>query len=601
MEKIKDPSASKVSSNSLEMPSKEGSSQGRSFGPPAFQLKASTVESEEVSDSVGEAVVEPKQLVAGDGAGGAGDNGGSGGGLPNDMRSSMEQMSGMDLSDIKVHKNSGEPQKVGALAYAQGSNIHLGPGQDQHLAHEAWHTVQQKQGRVSANTTVNGAGVNDQSHLENEADAMGAKAMQMKANPSSISQLKPAGSGAANSTKAIQRVTPDPVDLVAEYQGWTVESLKRDIAGNLYDSIQSIQTMRIDSWLGNAGIQETKPGAILLGIALDILSAGIGKVLGGAITSVIEGTIAKGITQSFIDGLAGKSLDMVMGAATDGLKSLASPAAQDSASAASRGVAITAQNGLPQYYAEGAKLLLLDAKTTNVSNFNGRSAGYDRNQLMVMHKGLKLTFAKLRDDPSAFMQSLSIGYVKLQDEISLHDRAASFEGSTDAEKLKNMWAQDQTINEVNAREGNLIMLGPMGGIGEYTSPNPSINAATTSGINKQTREYLTGARIDDIPSTVSFRFWGSTPNRGMFGDVFCKVWFTRRPDGTISVDLDQDWERDANGWDAGREWLARFATGYSIELDEDTINANVAAGARKLYNMVKGMTVPKNVMSSDLF
>ena len=34
------------------------------------------------------------------------------------------------------------------MAYAQGTDIHIGPGQGTHLPHEAWHVVQQKQGRV---------------------------------------------------------------------------------------------------------------------------------------------------------------------------------------------------------------------------------------------------------------------------------------------------------------------------------------------------------------------------------------------------------------------------------------------------------------------
>lgn len=32
--------------------------------------------------------------------------------------------------------------------YSQGTDIHIGPGQEKHLPHEAWHVVQQKQGRV---------------------------------------------------------------------------------------------------------------------------------------------------------------------------------------------------------------------------------------------------------------------------------------------------------------------------------------------------------------------------------------------------------------------------------------------------------------------
>lgn len=52
------------------------------------------------------------------------------------------------LYDVRVHTSVGKEAKIQAHAYAQGSRIHLGPGQDTHLPHEAWHVVQQKQGRV---------------------------------------------------------------------------------------------------------------------------------------------------------------------------------------------------------------------------------------------------------------------------------------------------------------------------------------------------------------------------------------------------------------------------------------------------------------------
>ncbi|MFC5404908.1 hypothetical protein [Cohnella soli] len=32
---------------------------------------------------------------------------------------------------------------VSALAYAQGADIHMKPGQEKHLPHESWHSVQQ--------------------------------------------------------------------------------------------------------------------------------------------------------------------------------------------------------------------------------------------------------------------------------------------------------------------------------------------------------------------------------------------------------------------------------------------------------------------------
>ena len=102
-------------------------------------------------------------------------------GMPNQLKSGIEGLSGVDVSDVKVHYNSSKPAQLNAHAYAQGSNIHIGPGQEKHLPHEAWHTVQQKQGRVQATTQMKeNVQVNDDPSLENEADVMGAKALNFK-------------------------------------------------------------------------------------------------------------------------------------------------------------------------------------------------------------------------------------------------------------------------------------------------------------------------------------------------------------------------------------------------------------------------------------
>jgi hypothetical protein len=70
------------------------------------------------------------------------------GGLPAGLKAGIESLSGLDMSAVQVWTNSPGPARINALAYAQGDQIHLGPGQERHLAHEAWHVVQQKQGRV---------------------------------------------------------------------------------------------------------------------------------------------------------------------------------------------------------------------------------------------------------------------------------------------------------------------------------------------------------------------------------------------------------------------------------------------------------------------
>ncbi|HAS46423.1 MAG TPA: hypothetical protein DCS93_38435 [Microscillaceae bacterium] len=100
-------------------------------------------------------------------------------GLPTQLKENMESMSGMDLSDVKVNYNSSKPKEMGALAYAQGNQIEIGPGQEKHLPHEAWHTVQQKQGRVQPNAQIQAKGLplNNDAGLEKEADVMGEKAM----------------------------------------------------------------------------------------------------------------------------------------------------------------------------------------------------------------------------------------------------------------------------------------------------------------------------------------------------------------------------------------------------------------------------------------
>jgi hypothetical protein len=99
-------------------------------------------------------------------------------GMPDKLKSGVENLSGLDMSDVKVHYNSSQPAQLNAHAYAQGTSIHIAPGQEKHLPHEAWHVVQQKQGRVRPTLQMKqGVAVNDDKGLEKEADVMGAKAL----------------------------------------------------------------------------------------------------------------------------------------------------------------------------------------------------------------------------------------------------------------------------------------------------------------------------------------------------------------------------------------------------------------------------------------
>ena len=110
-------------------------------------------------------------------------------GMPDNLKSGIESLSGFSMDDVRVHYNSSKPATVQALAYTQGTDIHVAPGQEKHLPHEAWHVAQQMAGRVSPTTSINGMPVNDNAGLEHEADVMGEKAIKLKTNTLSFLNL----------------------------------------------------------------------------------------------------------------------------------------------------------------------------------------------------------------------------------------------------------------------------------------------------------------------------------------------------------------------------------------------------------------------------
>jgi hypothetical protein len=99
-------------------------------------------------------------------------------GLPDTLKAGIENLSGYSMDDVRVHYNSDRPAQVQALAYAQGTDIHVASGQEKHLPHEAWHVVQQKQGRVQPTVQMEDQlNIKPDPALLKEAEVMGARAM----------------------------------------------------------------------------------------------------------------------------------------------------------------------------------------------------------------------------------------------------------------------------------------------------------------------------------------------------------------------------------------------------------------------------------------
>jgi hypothetical protein len=101
---------------------------------------------------------------------------GRAGGLPAPLVGGIQALSGLDLSDVRVVRRSEMPHSLGALACASDRRIDLAAGEERHLPHEAWHVVQQRQGRVARTSYVGRTPINDDPALEREADLMGARA-----------------------------------------------------------------------------------------------------------------------------------------------------------------------------------------------------------------------------------------------------------------------------------------------------------------------------------------------------------------------------------------------------------------------------------------
>jgi hypothetical protein len=167
-----------------------------------------------------------------------------GAGLPDGLKSAIESLSGVSLDAVNVHYNSSEPPQLNALAYTQGRDIYLAPGQERHLAHEAWHVVQQAQGRVRPTMQMkDGVSINDDNGLEHEADAMGAQALSVAHQVVPVERLNDRSASQVGSGDTIQRMNLEQTGWIA---GLVPDRAKRSVVGdgrqvNIYMDPMSIK------------------------------------------------------------------------------------------------------------------------------------------------------------------------------------------------------------------------------------------------------------------------------------------------------------------------------------------------------------------------
>lgn len=147
-------------------------------------------------------------------------------GLPDRLKAGIESLSGYSLDKVKVSYNSSRPAQLMAHAYARGHEIHIAPGKQAHLPHEAWHLVQQAQGRVATTTQAAGLPVNDDAALEREADVMGRKAAGLTPDraagtPATLAPLPAAASPAAAGPAQLGKFNDEERKRLFEKLAWS--------------------------------------------------------------------------------------------------------------------------------------------------------------------------------------------------------------------------------------------------------------------------------------------------------------------------------------------------------------------------------------------
>lgn len=163
-------------------------------------------------------------------------------GIPDSLLRKFEEMSGFDLSEVRVYYNSDKPQQVGldVLAYAEGLNIYISPGNEEHLEHELWHVVQQLEGRTKPTTTHNGEKIDDRKNMEDEATKEGNKAKRNKTPLTS--GLESIGSMDVENIKQLKQVDPNSgiKQLVKISNGLELDNLNmselQELENELYSS-----------------------------------------------------------------------------------------------------------------------------------------------------------------------------------------------------------------------------------------------------------------------------------------------------------------------------------------------------------------------------
>jgi hypothetical protein len=171
---------------------------------------------------------------------------GAGERMPAAVQHKMERAFGFDFSAVRIHHDD-QARSVGALAFAQGTDLHFAPGQyapqsqagQAVLGHELAHVVQQAAGRVRAPAQALGGAINDDPELEREADRKGARAAAGKPVSKEAEKAAQPDEGLENTLERVRvgKSEAQPIQRKVEVpSGTTLPSFHKHLtkSGNIY-------------------------------------------------------------------------------------------------------------------------------------------------------------------------------------------------------------------------------------------------------------------------------------------------------------------------------------------------------------------------------
>lgn len=238
-------------------------------------------------------------------------------------------------------------------------------------------------------------------------------------------------------------------------------------------------------------------------------------------------------------------------------------------------------------YTEALRLYFIDERVDQASEFNSSTAALTDQQVAGKSALLRATYEQLRDDPSSFLHEITVGYIRLLEEIQLAELDPDHGGDR-----QRTWREEPQLQETQARAGNLMVFPwPRGhSLGGWQKPDFGFEVinATASGIDPDTLKRLKYSELHDLDLTLGFRFRVDDAHiqwkwDGVLGTS--DVWFTRTSAGEFFVEDTDD--------GLGKEWLASYYTNSDREFSASERDANARLGARKLYEATKHMQIGK--------